>query len=49
MFTQSPTKIFYINVFNIVGCLASSLTFKSFLTLNVDTPCDAPEKALLLF
>ena len=33
-FTQSPTKIFYINVFNVGGCLASCLTFRPFLTLD---------------
>ena len=27
LFTQSPTKIFCINVFNVGGCLASCVTF----------------------
>ena len=34
VFTQSPTKTFCINVFNVGGCLASCLTFRSFLTLD---------------
>ena len=29
-FTQSPTKIFCINVFIVVGCLASCLTLRPF-------------------
>ena len=33
-FTQSPTKIFWINVFNVGGCLASCLTFRPFLRLD---------------
>ena len=33
-FTQSPTKIFCINVFNVGDCLASFLTFRPFLTLH---------------
>ena len=33
-FTQSPTKIFCISVFNVEGCLASCLTFRPFLTLD---------------
>ena len=33
-FTQSPTKVFCINVSNIGGCLASCLTFRPFLTLD---------------
>ena len=32
---QSPTKIFCINVFNVEGCLASCLTFRSFLMLDL--------------
>ena len=32
-FTQVPTKIFCINVFNVGGGLASCLTFRLFLTL----------------
>ena len=31
-FTQSPTKIFCISVFNVGGCQASCSTFISFLT-----------------
>ena len=31
--TQSPTKIFCINVCNVGDCLSSSLTFRLFLTL----------------
>ena len=34
LFTQSPTKVFCINVFNAGGCLASCLTFRPFLTLE---------------
>ena len=34
VFTRSPTKTFCINVFNVGGCLASCLTFRSFLTLD---------------
>ena len=33
-FTQGPTKIIYINVFNVGGCLASCLTFRPFLPLD---------------
>ena len=33
-FTQSPTNIFYISVFNVVGCLGTCLTFRPFLTLD---------------
>ena len=33
-FTQSLTKIFCINVFNVGGCLASCLTCRLFLTLD---------------
>ena len=33
-FTQGPTKIFCINVFNVGGCLASCLTFRPFLMLD---------------
>ena len=33
-FTQAPTKIFCIGVFNVGGCLASCLTFRLFLTLG---------------
>ena len=33
-FTQSPTKIFCVSVFNIRGCLASCSTFRPFLTLD---------------
>ena len=33
-FTQSPTKIFCTSVFNVGGCLASSLTFRPFLMLD---------------
>ena len=33
-FTQSPTKIFGINVFNVGGCLASCVTVRPFLTLD---------------
>ena len=33
-FTQGPAKIFCFSVFNVGGCLASSLTFKPFLTLD---------------
>ena len=32
--TQSLTKIFYISVFNVGGCVASCLTFRPFLTLG---------------
>ena len=35
IFTQSLTKIFCIRVFNVGGCLASCLTFKPFLTLDL--------------
>ena len=34
LFTQSPTKIVCISIFNVGGCLASCLTFRSFLTLD---------------
>ena len=34
-FTQSPTKIFCTRVFNVGGCLASCLTFRPFLTLDL--------------
>ena len=33
-FSQSPTRIFCINVFNVGGCIASCLTFRPFLTLD---------------
>ena len=33
-FTQSPTKIFCISVFNVGGCLEGCLTFRAFLTLD---------------
>ena len=33
-FTQHPTKIFCINVFDVGGCLASCLTFRPFLMLD---------------
>ena len=33
-FTESPTKIFRISVFNVGGCLASCLIFRPFLTLD---------------
>ena len=33
-FTQSPTKIFCSNAFNVGGCLASCLTFRPFLMLD---------------
>ena len=33
-FTQSPTNIFCINVFNVGVCLASSLNFRQFLMLD---------------
>ena len=33
-FTQSPTKIFCIDVFNVRGCLARCLTCRPFLTLE---------------
>ena len=33
-FTQSPTKIFCIDGFNVGVCLASYLTFRPFLTLG---------------
>ena len=29
-FTQSPTKIFCISIFNVEGCLASCLTYRPF-------------------
>ena len=35
LFTQSPTKIFYIGAFNVGGCIASCLTFRPFLTLDL--------------
>ena len=34
-FTQSPNKIFCISVFNVGGYLASCLTFRLFLTLDL--------------
>ena len=34
LFTQSPTKLFYISVFSVRGSLASCLTFRPFLTLD---------------
>ena len=34
-FTQSPTKIFCISLFNVGGCLASWLTFRPFITLDL--------------
>ena len=34
-FTQSPAKIFGIIVFNVGGCLASCVTFRPFLTLDL--------------
>ena len=34
-FTQSPTKKFYISIFNVGGCLASCLTFRPFSTLDL--------------
>ena len=34
LFTQSPTKIFYISIFNFGGCVASCLTFRPFLMLD---------------
>ena len=33
-FTQSPTKIFCIDVYNVRGCLVGNLTFITFLTLS---------------
>ena len=33
-FTQAPTKVFCISVFNVGVCLASCLIFRSFLTLD---------------
>ena len=33
-FTQSPTKLFGFNVFNVRGSLASCLTFRLFLMLD---------------
>ena len=33
VFSHSPIKIFCMSVFNVGGCLASSLTFRRFLTL----------------
>ena len=34
LFTQSSTKIFSISVFHVADCIASCLTFRSFLTLD---------------
>ena len=34
--TQSSTKKFCSSVFNVGGCLASSLTFRPFLTLDAE-------------
>ena len=34
VFTQSPTKTFCISFFNVGGCSASCLTFRSFLMLD---------------
>ena len=33
-FTQNPTKIFCINVFDVGDCLASCLTFRPFSMLD---------------
>ena len=33
-FTQNPTKVFCISVFNVEVCLANCLTFRPFLTLD---------------
>ena len=35
VFTQSSTKIVCSSVFNVGGCLASWLTFRPFLTLEL--------------
>ena len=34
LFTQNPSKIFCINVFNVGDCLASCLDFRPFLLLD---------------
>ena len=34
LFTQSPSKIFCMNVFNVGGCLASYLFFRPFLFID---------------
>ena len=33
-FTQSPSKIFWISIFNLEGCLASCLNFRPILMLD---------------
>ena len=34
LFTQRFPRFYFISVFNVRGCLASCLTFRSFLTLD---------------
>ena len=38
---KTPTKIFYISVFKVGGCLGSCLTFRPFLTLDPRPILDA--------